>query len=72
MPDIKAAENLDFWPVTSPAAALVAHSLLHAPHQSSDMTVTELLVVQVMDNLFPEISQRPMLCNVLSVCHCGL
>ena len=86
VPDIKAAEDLDFGPVTTTAAALVAHSLLHAPHQSSDMTVTELIVpsirwrepkarkpvaaivVQVMGNLFPEVFQRPMFLNVISVC----
>ena len=90
VPDIKAAEDLDFGPVTTTAAASVAHSLLHAPHQSSDMTVTELIVlsirwrepkarepvaaivVQVMGNFFPEIFQRPMLCNVISVCLSGL
>jgi hypothetical protein len=77
---------LDFGPVTTTAAAVVANALLHAPHQSSDMTVTELIVpsirwrepkarkpvaaivVQVMGNFIPEIFQRPMLCNVISVC----
>ena len=47
VPDIKAAEDLDFWPFTTPAAALVAHSLLHAPHQPSDMTITELIVLSI-------------------------
>ena len=86
MPDIKAAEDLDFGPVTTPAAVLVAHSPLHAPHQPSDMTLTELIVlsirrrepkarkpmaaivVQIMGDFFPEIFQRPMFCNVSSVC----
>ena len=90
VPDIKAAEDLDFGPVTTTAAAFVAHSLLHTPHQPSDMTVTELIVpsirrrepkarkpvaaivVQVMGNFIPEIFQRPMLCNVISVCLSGL
>ena len=90
VPDIKAAEDLDFWPFTTPAAASVAHSLLHAPHQPSDMTITELIVlsirrrepkarepvaaivVQIMCDFFPEIFQRPMLCNVISVCLSGL
>ena len=86
VPDIKAAEDLDFWPFTTPAAASVAHSLLHAPHQPSDMTITELIVlsirrrepkarkpvaaivVQIMGDFIPEIFQRPMFCNVISVC----
>jgi hypothetical protein len=90
VPDIKAAEDLDFGPVTTTAAAFVAHSLLHTPHQPSDMTVTELIVpsirlrepkarkpvaaivVQVMGDFGPEIFQRPMLCNVISVCLSGL
>ena len=90
VPDIKAAEDLDFWPFTTPAAALVANSLLHAPHQPVDMTITELIVlsirrrepkarepvaaivVQIMGDFFPEIFQRPMLCNVISVCLSGL
>jgi hypothetical protein len=89
VPDIKAAEDLDFGPVTT-TASVVADSPLHAPHQSSDMTVTELIVpsirwrepkarkpvaaivVQVMGNFFPEIFQRPMLCNIISVCLSGL
>ena len=47
VPDIKAAEDLDFWPFTTPAAALVANSLLHAPHQPVDMTITELIVLSI-------------------------
>ena len=49
VPDIKAAEDLDFWPFTASAAAgaVVAESLLHAPHQPSDMTPTELIVLSI-------------------------
>jgi hypothetical protein len=38
---------LDFGPFTTPATALVADSLLHAPHQPSDMTVMELIVLSI-------------------------
>ena len=47
MPDIKAAEDLDFGPFTTPAAALVADSLLHAPHQPLDLTLTKLIVFPI-------------------------
>jgi len=46
VPDIKAAEDLDFGPVTT-TAAVVANSPLHAPHQPSDMTVMELIVLSI-------------------------
>ena len=92
VPDIKAAEDLDFWPFTDPASAgaFVGESQLYAPHQPSDLTFTKLIVlsirrrepkarepvaaivVQIMCNVFPEIFQRPMLCNVISVCLSGL
>ena len=69
---------------------MVADSLLHVPHQPSDMTVMELIVlsirrrepkarkpvaaivVQIMGDFFPEIFQRPMVCNVSSVCRSRL
>ena len=38
---------MDFWPFITPAAASVAHSLLHAPHQPVDMTITELIVLSI-------------------------
>ena len=47
VPDIKAAEDLDFGPVTTSAAVSVALSLLHAPHQPSDKTPTELIVLSI-------------------------
>ena len=49
VPDIKAAEDLEFRPFTTSAAAgaFVAESLLHAPHQPSDMTVMELFVLSI-------------------------
>ena len=51
MPDIKAAEDLDFGPfrftARPGAAALVALSPLHAPHQPSDMTPTELIMLSI-------------------------
>ncbi len=47
VPDIKAAENLDFGPFTTTPASFVALSPLHAPHQSSDLTLTELIVFAI-------------------------
>jgi hypothetical protein len=38
VPDIKAAEDLDFWPFTTTPASLGACSMLHAPHQPSDLS----------------------------------
>ena len=47
VPDIKAAEDLDFGPLKTPAAVSVALSLLHAPHQPSDVAITELIVLSI-------------------------
>jgi hypothetical protein len=47
VPDIKAAEDLNLGPITTPAAVLVAHSPLHAPHQPSDLTTTKLIVLPI-------------------------
>ena len=46
VPDIKAAEDLDFGPVTT-TASVVADSLLHAPHQPSDLMPRKLIVPSV-------------------------
>jgi hypothetical protein len=46
VPDIKTAEDLNLGPFTTPAA-VVADSLLHAPHQPSDLTPTQLIVFPV-------------------------
>jgi hypothetical protein len=47
VPDIKAAEDLDFWPFTTTPASVGACSMLHAPHQPSDLTLTKLIVFPV-------------------------
>jgi hypothetical protein len=47
VPDIKTAEDLDFWPFTTTPASFVALSPLHAPHQPSDLTLTELIVFPI-------------------------
>ena len=47
VPNIKAAEDLNLRPITSPATILVAHSLLHAPHQPSDLTLPQLIVLSI-------------------------
>ncbi len=46
VPDIKAAEYLDFGPFTTPAS-VVAASPLHAPHQPSDLTLTKLIMLPI-------------------------
>jgi hypothetical protein len=46
VPYIKAAEDLDFGPFTTPAT-VVADSPLHAPHQPSDLTLTKLIVFPI-------------------------
>ena len=46
VPDIKAAEDLNLGPFTT-SAAVVADSLLHAPHQPSDLTPTKLIVFPI-------------------------
>ena len=85
VPDIKAAEDLNLGPFTTPAA-VVADPPLHAPHQPSDLTPTQLIVfpigrrkpkarepvaaivVQVMGDFIPEVFQRLMFSNVISIC----
>ncbi len=47
VPDIKAAEDLNLRPITTPAAA-VADSPLHVPHQTSDLTLTKLIVFPIL------------------------
>ena len=47
VPDIKAAEDLDLRPITTTPAAFGACAPLHAPHQPSDLTLTELIVLPV-------------------------
>jgi hypothetical protein len=47
VPDIKAAENLNFWPITTTPASLLACSSLHAPHQPLDLTFTKLIVFPI-------------------------
>ena len=46
VPDIKAAEDLNLRPFTTPAA-VVADPPLHAPHQPSDLTPTQLIVFPI-------------------------
>jgi hypothetical protein len=47
VPDIKAAEDLNLWPVTTTPASFVGKSLLHAPHKPSDLTPTKLIVFPI-------------------------
>ncbi len=48
MPNIEAAEDLNLWPLmTSPASFAGIKSLLHAPYQPSDLTVTKLIVLPI-------------------------
>jgi hypothetical protein len=47
VPDIKAAEDLNLGPITTTPASLVACSMLHAPHQPSDLTLTKLIVFPI-------------------------
>ena len=47
MPYIEAAEDLNLGPVTTSPASLVGRSLLHAPHQPSDLTVTKLIMFPI-------------------------
>jgi len=47
VPDIKAAEDLDFRPITTTSASLGACSSLHTPHQPSDLTLTKLIVFPI-------------------------
>ena len=47
VPDIQAAEDLNLGPVSTPPAAFVAKSLLHAPHQPYYLTPTQLIVFPI-------------------------
>jgi small ligand-binding sensory domain FIST len=47
VPDIKAAEDLNLGPVSTPSAALVAQAPLHSSHQPSDLTPTQLIVFPI-------------------------
>ncbi len=47
VPDIKAAEDLNLRPITTTPASFVAKSPLHAPHQPSDLTLTQLIVLPI-------------------------
>jgi hypothetical protein len=47
VPDIKAAKDLNLWPITTTPASLLACSSLHAPHQPSDLTLTKLIVFSI-------------------------
>ena len=48
VPDIKAAEDLDFRPITTTPASLgAACSSLHTPHQPSDLTLAKLIVFPI-------------------------
>jgi hypothetical protein len=86
VPNIKAAEDLNFGSFHTTPATFVACSPLHAPHQPLDLTPSKLIVfpiwrrkpkvrkpvaaivVQVMGDFSPEVLQRAMFCNVISVC----
>jgi hypothetical protein len=90
VPDIKAAEDLDFGPLTTTSTSFWSCSPLHAPHQPSDLTPTKLIVfpirrrkpkarepvaaivVQVMGDFIPEVFQRLMFSDVISVGISGL
>ena len=48
-PDIKAAEDLDFWPLTTTPASIGACSMLHAPYQPSNLTLTKLIVFRLAE-----------------------
>ena len=47
VPDIKAAEDLDFRPITTTSASVGACSSLHTPHQPSDLTLAKLIVFPI-------------------------
>jgi hypothetical protein len=64
VPDIKAAEDLNLGPLTTPAA-VVADSPLNAPHQPSDVTLTKLIVFPIRQRE-PKAS-KPMAAIVMQV-----
>ena len=47
VPDIKTAEDLNLGPIITTAASFVGKSLLHAPHQPSDLTFTKLIMFSI-------------------------
>jgi hypothetical protein len=47
VPNIKAAEDLNFRPFPTTPATFGACSLLHAPHQPLDVTLTKLIVFPI-------------------------
>ena len=47
MPDVKAAEDLNLWPLATAPAALETLTLLHAPHQQPNLTFGELIMPSV-------------------------
>ena len=47
MPNVQAAEDLCLRPLSASAAAIVSSSLLHAPHQPSDLVLIELIVLPI-------------------------
>jgi hypothetical protein len=44
---VKAAEDLDLSPILTPAPTLVTWTMLHAPHQASNITASKLFVLSV-------------------------
>ena len=47
VPDIKAAEDLNLRPFHTTPAAVLACSLLHTPHQPSDLTLPQLIMFTI-------------------------
>jgi hypothetical protein len=47
VPNIKAAEDLNLGPIVTTAASFGTCSLLHAPHQPSDLTFTKLIMFSI-------------------------
>ena len=47
VPNVKAAEDLNLRPITTTPASFLGKSLLHAPHQPSDLTPTQLIVFPI-------------------------
>ena len=47
MPNVQAAEDLCLRPLSASAAAIVSSSLLHAPHQPSDLVLIELIMLPI-------------------------
>jgi hypothetical protein len=45
--NVHAAEDLNFRPVATAASTIVAKSLLHAPHQPSDVMLIKLIMLPI-------------------------